>query len=122
VPAFHIRGLDDRCYHYDGGRSRGVLNPTSFLPVSHALDTWIERNHCRNETVATYERGAARCRTYQGCTRGADVTLCTIDGGGHMWPGRDYPGWLRRACGGDATNDLIANDVIWDFFAARPAQ
>jgi len=120
VAILHIHGLDDRCYYYDGGKHRTGLSGTTFIPIAETITGWVERNHCRNETAGTYERGGARCRTYQGCERGGDVTLCTIDGGGHMWPGREYPTWLRLACGGSATEDLIANDLIWDFFQAHP--
>jgi len=117
VAILHIHGLDDHCYSYDGG-NRTDFGAVTFRPVSEAIASWVAFNHCRNETAGTYERGGARCRTYQGCE--GDVTLCTIDGGGHMWPGREYPVWLRAICGGNATQELIANDLIWDFFQAHP--
>ncbi|MGH7863936.1 MAG: extracellular catalytic domain type 1 short-chain-length polyhydroxyalkanoate depolymerase [Candidatus Binataceae bacterium] len=121
VAILHIHGLDDHCYNYDGG-NRSDFGGVTFRPVSEAISSWVQLNHCRNETAGSYEHGAARCRTYQGCEGGGDVTLCTIDGGGHMWPGREYAAWLRLICGGNATQDLIANDLIWDFFVAHPTR
>jgi polyhydroxybutyrate depolymerase len=53
--------------------------------------------------------------THGGCTDGADVVLCTIQDGGHQWPGGDELPFL-----GKKSDDLIATDAIWDFFVAHP--
>ena len=45
----------------------------------------------------------------------ADVVFCTINGGGHQWPGGDALPLL-----GTKSDDLIATDAIWDFFVAHP--
>ena len=51
----------------------------------------------------------ARTDTYSGCKDGTGVTLYTIKGGHHMWPG------TRLSC-----NDVPATDTMWSFFAAHP--
>jgi len=50
-----------------------------------------------------------------GCAAGADVALCTIDGGGHQWPAASA--WPFN--GKDST-DMSATDQLWAFFAAHP--
>lgn len=120
VPILHIHGLADQCYHFAGGKSGSGLSNTTFVSIPATIDGWVARNHCSKTTAVTYARGAARCRKYQDCAGGGDVVLCTIEGAGHNWPGRPYPAWLKRTCGGEATEDLSANDLIWNFFKAHP--
>jgi polyhydroxybutyrate depolymerase len=59
--------------------------------------------------------GDAMCEAHQGCGDSSEVSLCTITGGGHQWPGGNpFPG------GGNTSTDLIATDAIWTFFVAHP--
>ena len=46
-------------------------------------------------------------------TAGAEVTLCTVTGGGHAWPGGAFglPG---------TTQNISATDAMWTFFSAHP--
>ncbi len=54
-------------------------------------------------------------QSWEGCREEATVTLYTIEGGGHAWPG------AAAAAGQAAGTDTInATEVIWDFFAAHP--
>jgi polyhydroxybutyrate depolymerase len=47
---------------------------------------------------------------------GAEVVLFVINGGGHTWPGRQWPvPWL-----GKTTKDISANDLMWEFFQKHP--
>jgi polyhydroxybutyrate depolymerase len=61
--------------------------------------------------VTAYQKGDATCARW---TCAADVELCTIDGGGHTWPG-GVP--LPT---GKTSRDLDASARIVDFFAAHP--
>jgi polyhydroxybutyrate depolymerase len=47
---------------------------------------------------------------------GAEIKLYTIHGGGHTWPGRDP----RMDLMGRYTNDINANQLIWEFFQQHP--
>lgn len=49
---------------------------------------------------------------------GAEVHYYSIAGMGHVWPGGHR--LLPESIAGAESRALIANDVIWDFFAARP--
>jgi polyhydroxybutyrate depolymerase len=47
---------------------------------------------------------------------GRRKTLCTIDGGGHQWPGGESIGVFS----GTLSTDLDATAAMWAFFAAHP--
>ena len=48
---------------------------------------------------------------------GTEVTLCTVDGGGHSWPGGPA---LQGVILGYTSPYLKASDLILDFFFAHP--
>lgn len=49
---------------------------------------------------------------------GAEVALVVIEGGSHAWPGREPRArWL-----GVSTRDIIANDMMWEFFQSHPME
>jgi polyhydroxybutyrate depolymerase len=84
---------------------------------------WVARNGCGSGApTVTVSRGAATCRLYP-CPHQGDVELCTIDGGGHYWPGGDdWPG-STVFCGsgqGVRSADLVANDLLWTWFVDHP--
>ena len=98
VPVFHVHGTSDFVIPYGGG---GFHGNESFATT---IARFTARNGCTAAPVTTFEDGDATCVTRGGCTNGADVVLCTIDGGGHAWP----------------HDDLDATASIWQFFAAHP--
>jgi polyhydroxybutyrate depolymerase len=87
---------------------------TSYQFVDEAVDFWRAKNKCTTMST-TFQNGAATCVTHGGCTNGADVVLCTINGGGHQWPGGTEIPFL-----GTKSDDLIATDALWSFFVAHP--
>jgi polyhydroxybutyrate depolymerase len=51
-------------------------------------------------------------KTYRPKKGGAEFVLVQIDGGGHTWPGEEPPvGFI-----GKSTQDVVANDMMWEFF------
>ena len=48
------------------------------------------------------------------CDGDVSVTLCTIEGAGHCWPGQPC-----RVLGdlGESTTDIDANEAIWRLFS-----
>jgi polyhydroxybutyrate depolymerase len=118
VPVFEMHGLSDGCYNFNGGVGAG-LSSTNFISIPTTIVGWAFRNGCSMTTATTYQNGNATCATYQGCTQGADVTLCTVAGMGHAWPGSPIYN-LAATCGGTTTTDLQGTDALWDFFVAHP--
>jgi polyhydroxybutyrate depolymerase len=93
----------------------GTADPlVSYSWVDPTIQYWVKNNACTTMETS-YQNGDATCVTHGGCNQGADVVHCAIDGGGHQWPGGLTIGGL-----GKNSNDLIATDAMWAFFAAHP--
>ncbi len=109
MPVFHTHGTADTLVPYLGSPALG------FIPVRRSFEEWAARNGCTGDPVETYQNGEASCLTYATCAGGAEVTLCTVLGGGHTWPGgMPVPalGFTSRA--------MSATDMMWDFFERHP--
>jgi len=109
MPVMHFHGTADPLVPYTGSTSLG------FIAVPDSFAAWAARDACTGDAVETYRNGDSHCSTYKDCGGGAEVTLCTIDGGGHTWPGGTPVPSL-----GTTTTDLDATDAMWAFFAAHP--
>jgi polyhydroxybutyrate depolymerase len=101
VPVLQIHGTEDALVPYRGG----LLGPSGPDTVA----AWAGRNGCSGSPVETFRQGAASCSTYQACEEGAQVSLCTIEGGGHCWFGEPL------CFVGGNPKDLSATDAAWDF-------
>ena len=109
VPVMQFHGTLDPLVPWDGSSILG------FPSVADTITGWANRDGCTGAPVETYRHGDAHCSTYQHCSAGTEVTLCTIDGGGHTWPGGTPVPTL-----GATSTDLSATDAMWSFFAAHP--
>jgi polyhydroxybutyrate depolymerase len=92
VSVVHVHGLADTLVPFDAG-------------VPQVIAGWRAIDRCASPSVTV--RGPVR-RSSSTCPRGRAVTLITIAGAGHAWPGASTPGPL------DATR------AIWRFFEAHP--
>jgi polyhydroxybutyrate depolymerase len=121
VPVLHIHGTQDACYPFDGGW--GPLSLVTFESVPVTVQNWVTRNGCStNPPTTVLQNGAATCQLYP-CPHAGEVEFCTIDGGGHYWPGGDDWAGSEVFCGsnqGIRSADIIANDAVWNWFTAHP--
>ncbi|MBT8469656.1 MAG: hypothetical protein KJN97_13005 [Deltaproteobacteria bacterium] len=108
IPIIHLHGTGDPLVPYDGGGLAGSQS------VEDSTAGWIERNGCTGEPTVTFQNGSATCETADGCDGDASVTLCTIEGAGHCWPGQPC-----RVLGdlGESTADIDANEAMWGLFS-----
>jgi polyhydroxybutyrate depolymerase len=149
VPVIHFHGTDDPCAVYDGkddcgGCSMAIMQGLVGVEqkrkslwecgsVPDYIGEWAKINGCSSESRITYQNGAASCSTFQNCKENAEVTLCTIEGMGHTWPGQiDYgiPACTRNPDGkicriwssavGPLNDDINANEMMWEFFQKHP--
>jgi polyhydroxybutyrate depolymerase len=146
VPVLHIQGREDPCSLFYGGECGGcvaeLLNKLGIpakarfwtcQPVPEYLLLWSQFNNCSDRVDTTYRNGNASCITYQDCQEDAEVTLCTVEVMGHTWPGRSTYGapscstnpqgnicevWKETV--GALSDDIDANDMMWDFFEMHP--
>ncbi len=109
MPVMHFHGTLDPLVPWAGSATLG------FISVDDSIAGWVARDHCTGAAVQTFSHGDASCATHQQCAGGAEVTLCTITGGGHTWPGGTPVPTL-----GYTSTDISATDQMWTFFAAHP--
>jgi len=110
IPILQLNGTADPLVSYEGG---GLADSPS---AQESIDGWIARDGCSGEPQITYENGAATCETVSECDGEVSVTLCSIEGAGHCWPGQPCPERLGSLVG-EPTFDIDANEVMWELFS-----
>jgi polyhydroxybutyrate depolymerase len=84
---------------------------------------WAERNQCGHNPTRILTHDEVHCDAYPDCADGAETVLCTIEGGGHTWPGPPNDPSLAAVLAGPfgKTSEVIsANDFMWEFFTRHP--
>ena len=104
VPVYYMHGDADAVVFYGGGF------PIGWSGAKNTFDGWGTRNGCTTPAKVTSQVGKVSCQTYAPCPGGADVNLCTISGGDHVWPSSTSD--TQRYA--DGTKSYL------DFFAAHP--
>lgn len=112
VSVIHFHGTADPLVAYNGGSKRGEGGTIS---VADSIAFWVKQDGCDPTPSSTETTGVSRRETYSGGRDGSEVTLWTIDGGGHGWPKVD-----GRASVGVSPAGISATALIWQFFAAHP--
>jgi polyhydroxybutyrate depolymerase len=110
VPVMHFHGTADPTIYYDGGI---VPFGRPYLSAPATVARQAQRNGCTGALQETYRRGDSSCQTHTGCS--APATLCTVEAGGHTWPGGLIPAEY-----GYTTQDLDATREMWRFFETHP--
>lgn len=121
VAVIHFHGTEDKLVPFEGADKRTA----KFLSLKSVEDTirfWARIDGCPtrstiSELPDTADDGCTvKKEVYGPGKEGVEVILYTIRGGGHTWPGRQWPvRWLGRTA-----QDISANDLIWEFFQAHP--
>ncbi len=106
ISVLQFHGTDDNIVPY-GGAGPGYPN------VRTMMQGWRDRNGCAPVPDVFVDEGDALCERWPACEGGVDVSLCTIDGGGHCWPGN--PDCIF----GDSTTAVSANAVIQTMMARQ---
>ena len=107
VPVLHFHDDDDQVVRYDG--------VGGFLSAPGSCEGWAERNGCNATSTPTFMQDDVRCEAWTDCDEGAVVELCTIEGGGHTWPGGTPLPLLGRT-----TQTISASELAWEFFEMHP--
>lgn len=103
IPLLHIHGTDDRIVQYEGS--------ALYKGARESVEVWAEQvNDCVTNPVVSFSAGDVTCETWS-CSAADSASLCTVEGGGHTWPGALYVPGL-----GAVTDDIDATDEILDFF------
>jgi polyhydroxybutyrate depolymerase len=107
ISMLDFHGNSDLIVPYGGGGP-------GYPPVPDMMSAWAARDGCAAASGVVFEQDDMRCETWPACQDDVEVTLCTIDGGGHCWPG---PGDCPF---GHNSSARVASDVIADMFMAHP--
>lgn len=124
VSVMHFHGTADQFAPFDGGHGERSLQAIVFDSAEHTIKAWAKADGCPDEPVVVKEAakvddGTSVTRTTYGPGKGgAEVVLVLIDGGGHTWPGRES----RARFLGKATQNISANDLMWEFFKKHPKE
>lgn len=108
----HVHGTADESVRYDGQPGTGIARIDG-PPVPDVNAFWRSVDRCAAPVLAT--DGPVSTSSSQ-CDDGRGVTLITIDGAGHQWPG----GEPVRDGADPPSSALDATNTIWSFFAAHP--
>lgn len=95
ITVISFRGTADSRVPYSGGASSLVPGmPITFLGAQGTFEKWAEIDHCVGPASAPDANG---CSAYSGCSGGAEVILCTKQGGREK-PGEPSVAWpvLKR--------------------------
>jgi polyhydroxybutyrate depolymerase len=106
VPAIVFHGTEDARVSYAAG--------------SASAEAWSQRNGCADDIEEVFQNGDTTCEAWAECQEGADVELCTVDGGGHTWPNSPFADIFEMFGEGKTTMDVDATDRMWRFFEAHP--
>jgi polyhydroxybutyrate depolymerase len=121
VPVMHFHGTEDDLVPFHGPDER-TAKLLAFKSVEETIRIWARIDGCpeKPKTIALPDKlddgTTVRQEVYGPGRDGAEVVLFVINGGGHTWPGRQWPvPWL-----GKTTRDISANDLMWEFFKKHP--
>jgi polyhydroxybutyrate depolymerase len=103
VPVLDFHGTADPLVPFDGGTGESVPATMGF---------WASRDGCTGPETRVYAKGAVHCDGHLQCAAGAQVILCTAEGGGHCWPG-------SSTCPvGAPITDIDGDEYMLSFFEA----
>lgn len=81
IAVIHQHGTNDLLVPYGGG----LTSP----PTPDSFAYWGQADGCTGSPAVTYQNGDSYCETYETCSAGVNVTLCTINGGHLLYVNAD---------------------------------
>ncbi len=108
IPVLHIHGDQDENVPFEGGQGSRGLSGVCHRSVNDTINLILRSRTCSHPVQETDNDGL-QVFTYR-CTDGAPVSLITIKGGGHVWPG----GHGRNNTLSDGRY-ISASQEAWDF-------
>lgn len=118
VPVMHVHGSLDGHVPVGGGVGCGPSG-ASFVSIADTMEGWRARNGCGSTTTTYTTMGDGSCASYTGCA--AATVLCTVEGGGHSWPGgAPKTGVSDCPSDGAQSTTFVVNEVLWKFFQQNP--
>ena len=108
VSVLHIHGTRDRMVPFGGGVGERSVTRVTNPPVREVIDRWRGYVDATGAPIVEHDQPAT-IETWV-APDGTEIALCTIERGGHVWPG-PHTRFRSTASAFDAT------PFIWRFFA-----
>jgi polyhydroxybutyrate depolymerase len=107
---------------------QGMVRGNGYMlaPVTDTLAFWSQYASCEGEVTDTAlpqkrESPETNVTLFSvGCRGDNEVLLYAVQGGGHNWPGVDD--LMAQDWAGTTNMDIVASDVIWEFFSRHQKQ
>jgi polyhydroxybutyrate depolymerase len=112
IMAFH--GTADPEVPYQNGAEGLSLPGVKVRGTELNMGDWAKLDHCHPSPRTSVLGSQVRLQRWTGCRLGTSVTLFTIVGGGHTWPGAD-----PRKGIGLTTEQVSATGRILEFFGSQ---
>lgn len=116
-----MNGTADPVVPYYGGSGHAGSYPT--MSAEDSAKQWVKYDSCsakpEHTKIAPREKGGMETNVYKfgDCQAGTEVQRYSIEGAGNVWPGGDAS--VLREKAGKPTNNVDADEVLWQFFAAH---
>lgn len=102
---------------------QGLVRGNGYMlaPVNETLAFWASYSGCDGDVtdIGFPQKGDSPGTSVTlfsvGCSKGNEVLLYAVKGGGHNWPG--VPGFIPEEFAGKVNMDIQASEVIWEFFS-----
>jgi polyhydroxybutyrate depolymerase len=114
VPLVMINGTSDPVVPYGGGTEHNLSLQT--VSVEDSAKAWAKIDRCEEKPEKT-KVSETKVDTYNGCQQNAQVVLYSLKGAGNTWPGGEQ--YEVEKTIGKTSQDLNANEVIWNFLVTR---
>ena len=115
MPVVTFHGKNDLVNHYV---HKANSRPYWVHGVEYSVGKWVEANGCGSDPQTEQVSEVVAKLTYSGCRDGAEVIFYRIEDGGHTWPGS--PIVMTYNWAGKTNQDIVASDLIWEFFMSHP--
>jgi polyhydroxybutyrate depolymerase len=101
VPSIAFHGTRDFVSSYNKAGGYSTMGALEMFSL------WAQKNQCEGTPIITFKKNDVSCESYKSCKGGAEIKFCTIEGGGHCWPG--------RPCRFGASSTINASEMIMEF-------
>jgi polyhydroxybutyrate depolymerase len=119
VSVMAVHGTADPVVPYGGGVMNGRGGTSEIVSAPALAERWREMDHCPGPLVNDPAAGSGEVQemTAAGCAGNTEVTLVSINGGGHTWPAGRFS--LPADVVGPTSFAVNASAATAEFFAAR---
>ncbi len=114
VPVLAVHGRDDESVPYAGGSTVKSRGKNSTISVARSIGLWIDADGCESQPlVERMHGGRVERKTWSACGADSEVTLYSLDGWGHDWPGGQF---LEQLPQDDPLRQFAVTEIVWRFF------